>query len=102
MLLEGKNMIGVIAKIPVAKEKAAEFEAAANDLIAKVRANEPGCLLYELFKSQSEEGVYIFMEKYENAAAIAAHGKTEYFLAAQPLMGSFVTGAPDIQLYDAV
>jgi len=41
-------MIGVTAKLSIAAGKEADFEAAAKDLAAKVNANEPGCLMYEL------------------------------------------------------
>lgn len=95
-------MIGVIAKLTVANGKEAEFEAAASDLAAKVNANEDGCTLYELFKSKSEPGVYVFMEKYADKAALEAHGKTDYFLAAQPGLGACLAATPDVQVYGAV
>lgn len=95
-------MIGVTAKLTVAAGKEAEFEAAASDLAAKVNAHEDGCVLYELFKSKAEPGVYVFMEKYTNQAALDAHGKTDYFLAAQPVLGACLAARPDVQVYDAV
>lgn len=95
-------MIGVIAKLTVADGKEAEFEAAASDLAAKVNANEDGCTLYELFKSKSEPNVYVFMEKYADKAALEAHGKTDYFIAAQPSLGACLAAAPDVQIFGAV
>lgn len=95
-------MIGVVAKLTVASGKEQEFEAAAQALAQKVNAQEEGCLLYELFKSKSEPGVYVFMEKYADKAALDAHGKTDYFLAAQPTLGGCLAAAPDIKVYSAV
>lgn len=95
-------MIGVIAKLTIAEGKEQEFETAANALVAKVYANEDGCLLYELYKSNKEPNVYIFMEKYSYKAALDAHGKTAYFIAAQPALGACLSAAPDIQTYSAV
>ncbi|MGB0908311.1 MAG: putative quinol monooxygenase [Maricaulaceae bacterium] len=93
-------MIGVIARLTVKPGMEAEFEKHAKALVEKVNANEPDCALYELFKADG--GVYIFMEKYNTKEALAAHGQTEYFLAAQPPLGACLAGAPDIQYYEAV
>ena len=93
-------MIGVVAKLTIADGKHAEFEALAKDLMAKVKANEPGTLPYQLYKSQKEEGVYIFMEEYAYKEALAAHGKTPYFAEAGPKLGPLLAGAPDIQYFD--
>lgn len=95
-------MIGVIAKLTIAEGKDSEFETAANALAAKVNAHEAGCLLYELYKSSKEPNVYIFMEKYADEAALEAHGKTDYFLAAQPALGACLAARPDIQKFSAV
>lgn len=95
-------MIGVVAKLTIADGKEAEFEAVATDLMAKVKANEPGTLTYQLYKSKKEPNVYIFMEQYASQEALEAHGKTEYFAAAGPKLGPCLAGAPDIQYYDIV
>ncbi len=95
-------MIGVIAKLTVTEGKEADFETAASALAHKVNANEDGCVLYELFKSKSDPSVYVFMEKYANQAALDAHGKTDYFLAAQPALGACLAARPDIQVYESV
>ena len=95
-------MIGVVAKLTIADGKEAEFEDVAKDLMAKVKANEPGTLTYQLYKSKKEPNVYIFMEQYATQEALEAHGKTEYFAAAGPKLGPCLAGAPDIQYYDIV
>lgn len=94
-------MIGVVATLQVQPSKEVEFETHAKALVAQVNANEPGCVLYELFKSR-EANVYVFMEKYIDKAALDAHGKTDYFMAAQPKLGPCLTGAPDVKIYQAV
>lgn len=94
-------MIGVIAKLTVKSGMEADFEKHAKALVAKVNANEKGCLLYDLFKGK-DEGVYVFMEKYTDKAALDAHGKTEYFLAAQAPLGACLSAAPELQFYTAV
>ena len=95
-------MIGVTAKLKIADGKEAEFEEAAKALVSKVNANEDDCLLYELYKSPADKSVYIFIEKYTDQAALDAHGKTDYFLAAQPALGACLAAAPEIEVFAAV
>ena len=92
-------MINVIATLKVAPGKEAEFEAAASALAAKVNANEPGCSLYQLSRSKADPQTYVFMESYADKDALTAHGKTDYFLAAQAPIGACLAAAPDIQVY---
>lgn len=47
-------MIGVVAKLKIAAGKEAEFEEVAKDLMAKVKANEPGTTTYQLYKSKTD------------------------------------------------
>ena len=95
-------MIGVVAKLTIADGKQADFEQVAKDLMAKVKANEPGCLTYQLYKTKGSDNEYIFMEQYASQDALDAHGKTEYFQAAMPGLGACLAGAPDIAYYDIV
>ncbi|WP_034827123.1 putative quinol monooxygenase [Hyphomonas pacifica] len=95
-------MIGVVAKLNIQDGKQDEFEQVAKDLMAKVKANEPGCLTYQLYKSKKNANGYIFMEQYANKEALEAHGKTDYFRAAGAKMGGCLAGAPDVQYYDIV
>lgn len=95
-------MIGVVAKLSIQDGKQDEFEQVARDLMAKVKANEPGCLTYQLYKQKGSDTDYIFMEQYASKEALEAHGKTEYFRAAGPSLGACLAGAPDIQYFDIV
>ncbi|MDJ0921306.1 MAG: putative quinol monooxygenase [Henriciella sp.] len=95
-------MIGVVATLKIAEGKEAEFETVAKDLMAKVKANEPGTLTYQLYKSKKDANTYIFMEQYATQADLDAHGKTEYFTAAGPKLGPCLAGVPEIQVFDIV
>lgn len=95
-------MIGVIAKLNIQEGKQAEFEEVAKELMAKVKANEPGCLTYQLYRARGSETEYVFMEQYASADALKAHGQTEYFRAAGPRLGAVLAGAPEIQYLDIV
>lgn len=95
-------MIGVTATLEIQDGKQAEFEAVAKDLMAQVKANEPGCLTYQLYKKKGSETTYVFMEQYASAEALASHGQTDYFKASGAKMGPCLAGAPDIQYLDIV
>ena len=95
-------MIGVVATPKVQPDKASDFEKVFLDLAAKVKANESGCLMYQLTKSKTEAGVYKVLELYASTDALKAHGGTDYFKAAGAAMGPFMAGAPVIEYLDAV
>tara|TARA_Y100000052_G_scaffold22253_2_gene22927 strand:+ start:28600 stop:28890 length:291 start_codon:yes stop_codon:yes gene_type:complete len=95
-------MIGIIAHLTIQDGKQDEFESVVKDLIGKVRANEPGCLMYELYKKQGSETDYYFMEKYEGPDGLAAHGASDHFKAAQPALGACLAGRPTITRMDGV
>ena len=95
-------MIGVVATLKVQPDKASEFEKVFLDLAAKVKANEPGNLLYQLTKSRTEAGVYKVLAVYASEDALKAHGATDYFKAAGAAMGPTMAGRPEIEYLDAV
>ncbi len=96
-------MLGVVAKIPVQDGKGAEFEAAAKEMIAAVKANEAGkALIYSLFRSQENPNVYVFIEQYANADALAAHGTTDHMKAFGGKIGALLAGRPEIERLDLV
>ena len=95
-------MIGVVAVLKVQPDKAGDFEKVFLDLAAKVKANEPGCLTYQLTKSKTEAGIYKVLALYGSEDALKHHGGTDYFKAAGAAMGPFMAGRPEIEYLDAV
>ena len=95
-------MIGVVAALKVQVDKTADFEKVFLDLQNKVKANEPGCIVYQLTKSRTEAGVYKVLELYASEDALKAHGSSDYFKAAGAAMGPFMAGRPEIEYLDAV
>ena len=88
-------MLGVVATIKVKPGMEKEFEAVAKELVAKVNANEPGCMLYALHRNEAA-GTYVFMERYADQAAVEAHRATEYFKALGRRMGEYMDGRADV------
>jgi quinol monooxygenase YgiN len=96
------DMIGVVAVLKVRPDKAADFETVFLDLQNRVKANEPGCLVYQLTRGRTEAGTYKVLELYASEDALKHHGGTDYFKAAGAAMGPFMAGRPEIEYLDAV
>jgi quinol monooxygenase YgiN len=95
-------MIGVVAVLKVQPDKAADFEKVFLDLQQKVKANEPGCLAYQLTRSRTEPGIYKVLELYASEDALKHHGGTDYFKAGGAALGPFMAGRPEVEYLDAV
>jgi quinol monooxygenase YgiN len=95
-------MIGMVATLRVDAAKAELFEDAYRDLMDLVRAEEPGCLIYQLTKSRSEANVYKVLELYADQAALTAHGDHVTILDAFTRMRACLTARPEIEYLDGV
>jgi quinol monooxygenase YgiN len=95
-------MIGIVAVLKVQDGKGPDFEQIFLELTAKVRANEPGNVLYQLTKSRADGNTYKVIELYKDQDAVAAHGASEHFKDLGRKMGAFLAGRPEIEYLDAV
>ncbi len=95
-------MIGILATLKVQDGKQPDFEAVFLELTAKVRANEPGNLVYQLTKSRTDPTTYKVIELYSDQDAVNAHGASDYLRDLGRKMGAFMAGRPDIEHLDAV
>ena len=93
---------GAIATLKVQAGKDAEFVAAAKEMMAAVRANEPGNKLYQFFKSRKDESTYVALEIYENDEAAKAHTKSDHFRALAPKLGVTMMGMPDVHYLESI
>ena len=88
-------MLVILANMKVKEGKADEFEALVRDLAASVKQDEPGNKMYTLNKT--DNGEYVFIEQYDDAAAFKAHSSSAHFKAAFGIMGGLLDGMPVIQ-----
>lgn len=72
-------MFVLVVRCTVKPGKADEFEHAVKTFVPTVRANEPGCLGFQVSHSQVEPDVYLLYEQYQDEAALEAHRNTPYF-----------------------
>ncbi len=91
-------MLHVVATLPIRPDKAAEFESVFASLAAKVRAEEKGCLRYDLCRSVESPGTYVVVETYADQDALKVHSSTPYFLEFFGRMQEFAAGPPKIEM----
>ena len=98
----GNIMIASTSTLKIQSGKAGEFETLVAAVTAKVRANEPGNVLYQLTKSRADDNTYRFLELYKDQDAFARHGQTEYYKEMMNKAGSFLAAPPNVETFDTV
>lgn len=86
--------LGLIADVTAKPEHIDELRAALNKLIAPSRAEE-GCLQYDLYEDREKPGHFVFIERWRDAAALAAHAKAPHSVAHGPAVKDLVA-APTV------
>src|SRR5260370_8686617 len=87
-------MIASTSTLKIQSGKTGEFESLVAAVTAKVRANEPGNVLFQLTKSQVDASTYRFLELYKDQAAFTRHGQTEYSKDRMIKAGALLPPAP--------
>ncbi|HMA86943.1 MAG TPA: putative quinol monooxygenase [Desulfosalsimonadaceae bacterium] len=90
-------MIAVIATLPVKPEKREEALAAVKELMAGV-ADEDGTIDYTLNIDEQDPDTFIFIERYQDMAALTAHSATPHFKAFMDKASEFAADAPEIRV----
>jgi quinol monooxygenase YgiN len=72
-------MVVLVAQYYVKPGKGDEVEAALKKMAARVREQEPGCLLYQANRSRENADLYLLYEQYRDMAALEAHRATPHF-----------------------
>ncbi len=73
-------MIHVIATLTVKPDMIKPLLAAAKPAIAETR-KEVGCIAYDLHQSMTDDHTFVFVERWETRANLAAHMQAPHFLA---------------------
>jgi quinol monooxygenase YgiN len=95
-------MLAIVGQFRVQADRIADFERRFLAYAAKVKANEPGALTYQLNRSRDQAGVYSVIEIYSAEAALQAHRAAAYFRPAIEALGAFMVGEPRVEVYDVV
>jgi quinol monooxygenase YgiN len=91
----------IVATIVVKEDKADDFPAAWDDLLAHVGANESGTEHYTLHRSSTEPNKFFVTEIYEDQTALDAHMGSDAFAAFGGSLGDFVESA-DLQFAEPI
>ena len=95
-------MIVISATLRAAAGKEDELIALMNDLVAKVKENEPGALDYRFHRSQKDRSMFMVYERYESPEAMQAHMTSAHFQEASKNFGGLVEGGLGIEIYEVV
>lgn len=95
-------MIAVVARLVCVEGQQDAFEAAMAELAAEVRAAEPGCLLYQVFRKEGSATEYCVLERYVSREAFEAHGRTPHFLRIAPRLAPLLAGPLDIEILEPI
>lgn len=88
---------GLYVKFRVKAGKNAAFEAAFRQMQQSMRDKEPGALYYDLFVTPQDPQLYVIMERYQDAAAVTAHGQTEHMRKVLADLRELMDGPPEPQ-----
>ena len=89
----------VVAKLKAKSGEEEKMEQALRGMVAKV-AQEQGTLTYTLHRAQQDPCVFLFYEKYKDAAALKAHSSTPYFKELFSFLKPLLDGPAEIDMYD--
>lgn len=76
--MKGPVPTAFVVKFKVKPGKNAQFEKAFARMMVGVRTQEPGNIDYQLFRMARDPQTYVIFERYKDAAAVAAHGRSAH------------------------
>tara|TARA_B100000686_G_scaffold111584_1_gene119011 strand:+ start:19790 stop:20074 length:285 start_codon:yes stop_codon:yes gene_type:complete len=94
-------MVGVFAILKIQEGSNKEFESAARLMEEAVKKNEPGNNYYNFYKGQ-DDTTYIVMERYNSQEDLDAHSQTEHMKTIGAEMGKYLSGAPEIKVFESL
>lgn len=93
-------MPSVIATLKVKEDKLKEAPGFFKELAADVIAKEPGTLAYVVHQRKDDPRTFVFYEKYESDAALAAHSKNLAAVGARFM--ALLDGRPEIVVTEEI
>ena len=94
-------MVGVFAILKIQEGSNKEFESAARLMEEAVKKNEPGNNYYNFYNGQ-DDTTYIVMERYNSQEDLDAHSQTEHMKTIGAEMGKYLSGAPEIKVFESL
>jgi quinol monooxygenase YgiN len=88
------NYTAMVVKFRAKPGKSEEMKAFWLEMQKEVAKSEPGNVYYDLMVMPSDPDVYVIVERYKDAAAVAAHGQSEKAKAMFAKLGELMAGPP--------
>lgn len=92
--------IRLTVQLPIKAGQAAEFEKAAGPALARVRSEDSGCEMYDLFKSVDDDSRYVMVESWASEADLEAHKTSAAMKDIVKVFGGALAGAPIMHQYE--
>ncbi|GIX50286.1 MAG: antibiotic biosynthesis monooxygenase [Limisphaera sp.] len=91
----------VIASIQARPGRENDLEQALRDLVAPTR-HEPGCIRYDLHRSQDRPGRFLFYEVWTDRAHLEEHLRRPHLQAFLARVPELVEGEPELTFWEQV
>ncbi|HTR00847.1 MAG TPA: putative quinol monooxygenase [Candidatus Acidoferrum sp.] len=88
------NADTMVVKFKAKPGKNAEMKAFWLEMQKEVAHSEPGNVQYDLLVMAGDPDTYVIIERYKDAAAVAAHGQSDKAKAMFAKIGDLMDGAP--------
>ncbi|MCP4905863.1 MAG: antibiotic biosynthesis monooxygenase [bacterium] len=92
--------IRLTVQLPIKEGEAEAFETSAAPALQRVRAEDSGCEMYDLFKSCDDDTRYVMIESWTSEADLEAHMTSPAMADVGKALGSFMAGAPVMNKYE--
>ena len=92
--------IRLTVQLPVKEGEGDAFEAAAGPVLARVRAEDKGCEMYDLFRSCDDPNRFVMVESWASQEDLDAHMTSPAMGEVGKAIGGFMGGAPVMHKYE--
>jgi quinol monooxygenase YgiN len=82
-------MLLIIGRFQVKRERLAEFQALARELVAEER-RVPGCVGFELLQDVGQDDAIVMLEQWRDQAALDAHLSTDAYARNEARLSAFM------------
>ena len=93
--------IRLTVQFSVKEGQADGFRTFMGGLAARVKQEDSGCEMYDLFQSVDSAQRFALLESWATAADLEGHGRSAAMKALNAGIGPYLAGRPDIQRYEA-
>ena len=90
------TQVAAIAKLTAVEGKSEDLKTAIEELVTRVRDDEPGTLVYAAAQDTTDPNAFWFYEFYDSADAAAAHSSGAALAKAGEQMRGLLAGRPEV------